>query len=177
MDCNLADVCRINRKDILDTQFDEKSGKLIVELASLDSLLQANVNSGNSSHCNIFEELDSLLKTSFPVAVRGLSLTTSNLPNSIQYQNCDFASRYFSPWNGIPEDPVNGRHCYIPSVMLLGSSHTILGNFYKKKLNKTSFLAFMASERTGYLNVTLKDLGRVAISGFAVTTLSGAIRI
>lgn len=36
----------------------------------------------------------------------------------------DFESRYFSPWNGIPEDPVNG------------SSHTILGPYWAGVLGR-----------------------------------------
>jgi len=148
---NLARTCGINTKDILGTHHDDKSGKLIVELNSLDNFINAKV------------EAASLVQINFPVNVRGVSLTSCNLPNSKQYNNCDFASRYFSPWNGIPEDPVNG------------SSHTILGTFYQQKLNKNSFLAYMASERTGYLYITVKDHGRVCICGYAVTTLVGTI--
>ena len=36
--------------------------------------------------------------------VRGLILTTSGDPGSGYH----FVSRYFAPWNGIPEDPVTG---------------------------------------------------------------------
>ena len=36
--------------------------------------------------------------------VRGLILTTSGDPGSGYH----FLSRYFAPWNGIPEDPVTG---------------------------------------------------------------------
>jgi len=150
---NLTKNCAISQRDILGTFFDEKSGKLIVEMTNLESIISAKVSS------------DGLLQMSFPVNVRGISLTTSNLSDQTHCKNCDFASRYFSPWNGIPEDPVNG------------SSHAILGPFYKKKLNKNSFTAYMASERTGHLYISLEDVGRVRISGYAVTTLSGLIRV
>ena len=36
--------------------------------------------------------------------VKGLILTTSGDPGSGYH----FVSRYFAPWNGIPEDPVTG---------------------------------------------------------------------
>lgn len=39
----------------------------------------------------------------------------------------DFFSRYFAPWNGIPEDPVTG------------SAHTVLAPYWETILNKNKF--------------------------------------
>lgn len=38
----------------------------------------------------------------------------------------DFYSRYFSPWNGLPEDPVNG------------SSHTVLAPYWATEVGEES---------------------------------------
>eukprot|EP00397_Hematodinium_sp_SG-2012_P053095 GEMP01063174.1.p1 GENE.GEMP01063174.1~~GEMP01063174.1.p1 ORF type:complete len:273 (+),score=66.41 GEMP01063174.1:103-921(+) len=48
-----------------------------------------------------------------------------------------FASRYFAPWNGIPEDPVNG------------SSHTVLIPLWSSILNKKEMTAAVLSARGG----------------------------
>lgn len=77
-------------------------------------------------------------------------------------KNYDFVSRFFAPVKGIPEDPVTG------------SAHCVLTPYWSKKLNKSSMKAFQASERGGYLKVTLKD-DRVLITGKALTVLSGQL--
>ncbi len=67
----------------------------------------------------------------------------------------DFASRYFAPNLGIPEDPVTGF------------MHTILTPYWADRKNKTTFKAFQASARTGRLETELiKD--RVILKGNAV---------
>lgn len=77
---------------------------------------------------------------------------------------CDFASRFFAPAAGIPEDPVTG------------SSHTTLIPFWSERLNKKVLTAKQLSKRGGVLYC--KDLGsRVEISGKAVTHLIGEIII
>jgi len=150
----LTELCNsieINIEEIIGTHFDDNSGKLIIETSSMESILRAKPNAAK------------LFKVPFPVPVRGISLTTCCIPDSKDYRNCDFASRYFSPWNGILEDPVNG------------SSHTILSGFYQNKLHKDEFLAYMASERTGFLHLKLLNAGRILVCGYAITTLVGAI--
>ncbi|MCB0727879.1 MAG: PhzF family phenazine biosynthesis protein [Ignavibacteria bacterium] len=77
-------------------------------------------------------------------------------------ENYDFVSRFFAPSKGVPEDPVTG------------SAHCVLTPYWSKKLNKTSLMAFQASERGGYLKVSLVD-DRVLITGNAVTVLSGQL--
>lgn len=107
--------------------------------------------------------MEKLLACPFSIAVRGVSITSANVGAKL-HAEFDFASRYFSPWNGIDEDPVNG------------SSHTILAGFYAQKLGKTKMKAFMASERTGILGVELLDKEkRVLLQGHAVTTLKGIL--
>jgi len=42
------------------------------------------------------------------VPVKGVKIVCHNLTNA-QYKDYDFVSRYFNPWVGIDEDPVNGK--------------------------------------------------------------------
>lgn len=76
----------------------------------------------------------------------------------------DFISRYFAPGIGIPEDPVTG------------SAHCILADYWAKKLNKTSFRAYQASERGGELLVRLEE-DRVKLIGKAVTVMNACMSI
>ena len=75
----------------------------------------------------------------------------------------DFCSRYFSPWNGIPEDPVTG------------SSHTVLAAYWHSELGKSKFLARQCSKRGGDITVELLADKRVALSGDATLVLKGSL--
>ena len=77
----------------------------------------------------------------------------------------DFYSRYFSPWNGIPEDPVTG------------SAHTVLAAYWHAELGKSEFLARQCSERGGDVRVKLLDNNRVGLSGSATLVLKGTLHI
>jgi PhzF family phenazine biosynthesis protein len=80
---------------------------------------------------------------------------------SAQY---DFVSRYFWPANGGDEDPVTG------------SIHAGLTPFWADRLNKSSLVAYQASQRGGVLYCDI-DGERVNISGNAVQYLEGVISI
>ena len=72
----------------------------------------------------------------------------------------DFVSRYFAPAKGIPEDPVTG------------SAHCMLAPYWAKKLGKTAFRAFQASQRGG--EVVCRLVGdRVELEGSCVFYLEG----
>jgi PhzF family phenazine biosynthesis protein len=88
---------------------------------------------------------------------RGVTVTSA--ATSSEY---DFVSRYFAPWVGVDEDPVNG------------SSHCCLGPFWGKRLGKRELKAYQASARGGVIYVRLKN-ERVYLSGHAVTVLSGEL--
>jgi len=79
-------------------------------------------------------------------------------------KDCDFVSRCFGPRVGIPEDPVTG------------SSHCILVPFWSARLGKRDLHAKQLSVRGGELFCRLEG-GRVKISGFARTYLSGKIKV
>ncbi len=73
-----------------------------------------------------------------------------------------FVSRFFTPTDGIDEDPVTG------------SAHCMLIPYWSKQLDKSEFVARQLSERGGVLYC--RDLGeRVEIAGSAVTFLDGVI--
>ena len=75
----------------------------------------------------------------------------------------DFVSRFFAPAAGIDEDPVTG------------SAHCALAPFWRDRLQKTEFLAYQASERSGVLRVRLAEGDRVAIGGQAVLVFQGQL--
>jgi len=116
----LASYFSLEENSFLEYNHEAKSQKLIILLRNYSDLLKAKANT------------EKLLELKFPVGVKGISLTTQTFDIPLQHHTSgpyDFASRYFAPWVGIPEDPVNG------------SSHTILTPYYAERLKKTSFLA------------------------------------
>ena len=76
----------------------------------------------------------------------------------------DFVSRFFAPAAGIDEDPVTG------------SAHCSLGDYWKERLGKESFVAYQASARGGVVEVQVAG-NRVFLRGKAVTVASGEILI
>jgi PhzF family phenazine biosynthesis protein len=76
----------------------------------------------------------------------------------------DFISRYFAPAKGIPEDPVTG------------AAHCMLTPYWAKRLNKTEFRAFQASQRGGEIICWLFG-DRVALEGSCVFYLEGEAEI
>ena len=85
------------------------------------------------------------------VPVRGIIVTSKSADPRF-----DFVSRFFAPASGVDEDPVTG------------SAHCCLGDFWRKRLNKSEFVAFQASARGGVVKVRVtKD--RAMLGGRAVT--------
>jgi predicted PhzF superfamily epimerase YddE/YHI9 len=93
------------------------------------------------------------------IPVRGVMVTS--VSDSQEY---DFISRFFGPAAGINEDPVTG------------SAHCCLGPYWEKKMGKSEFLAYQASERGGVVGVRVKG-GRVILSGKAVTVFKGHLSV
>jgi PhzF family phenazine biosynthesis protein len=91
------------------------------------------------------------------VAVRGIIVTSRSTD-----PRYDFVSRFFAPTAGIDEDPVTG------------SAHCCLGDFWRKRLGKTAFVAFQASARGGVVKVRVtKD--RAFLGGKAVIVTQGEL--
>jgi|ERR1700678_610765 len=76
----------------------------------------------------------------------------------------DFVSRYFAPAKGIPEDPVTG------------AAHCMLVPYWAKRLGRTTFRAFQASQRGGEIVCRLTG-DRVEIEGSCVFYLGGEVEI
>src|SRR5262249_50975207 len=91
------------------------------------------------------------------VRVRGI-IVTSRAADS----RFDFVSRFFAPAAGVDEDPVTG------------SAHCCLGDYWRKRLNKTEFVAFQASARGGVVRVRVTN-DRAMLGGHAVTVARGEL--
>lgn len=90
------------------------------------------------------------------------SLPTRGLIITATGEQIDFASRFFAPKIGIPEDPVTG------------AIHCALAPFWAQKKNKTQFKAKQLSKRGGDLDVELVN-DRVLLRGSAVCTMEGEL--
>jgi PhzF family phenazine biosynthesis protein len=93
------------------------------------------------------------------VPVRGIIVTSRSADPRF-----DFVSRFFAPASGVDEDPVTG------------SAHCCLGEFWRKRLGKTAFVAFQASARGGVVKVRVtKD--RAFLGGKAITVAKGELLV
>ncbi|XP_033886360.2 phenazine biosynthesis-like domain-containing protein isoform X1 [Acipenser ruthenus] len=106
-------------------------------------------------------DTESLMKSDSTGKVAGLIITLKGNQNG----NYDFYCRYFSPWNGIPEDPVTG------------SAHTVLGSYWSEQLGKKEMLSCQCSRRGGQLKISVRGDGRVDMAGQTVTVLSGNLML
>lgn len=78
--------------------------------------------------------------------------------------NYDFILRSFCPWIGINEDPVTG------------SIHSVLGHYWKDRLNKNELIAYQASERGG--QILIRPLqNTVEIGGYSEIIIEGQLKI
>ncbi len=83
--------------------------------------------------------------------VRGLIVTSRSTSNEF-----DFVSRFFAPAVGVPEDAVTG------------SAHCALAPYWLRKLGKSIFRAYQASDRGGIVEAELSN-DRVLLRGKCVT--------
>jgi predicted PhzF superfamily epimerase YddE/YHI9 len=90
---------------------------------------------------------------------RGLIVTAAGGPGG-----ADFASRFFAPQAGVPEDPVTG------------SAHCALVPYWAQKLGKSTLRARQVSARGGELLCELAG-DRVKMAGHAVLYLKGEISL
>lgn len=141
---------------VSDVQFCATTRKLFFELSSSDLVFSAQT-----------PDPAKLMNIQFPsnIDVKGLAIVSRTIKPQAAHpelDGSDIASRYFSPWNGLTEDPVNG------------SSHTALGVMYARKLNKSQLKCYAASERSGVMWLdTNGDSNRLYIKGYAASVLQG----
>ncbi|OYY91849.1 MAG: PhzF family phenazine biosynthesis protein [Sphingomonas sp. 28-66-16] len=74
----------------------------------------------------------------------------------------DVISRVFTPYYGIPEDPVTG------------SAHAVMTPYWAKRLGRDAFTAYQASARGGHVACRL-DGDRVVLGGRCVTVMEGSL--
>ena len=92
--------------------------------------------------------------------VKGVIVTVRS-----QTTDYDFLSRYFSPWNGIPEDPVTG------------SAHTVLARYWGEELGKTTLTARQCSHRGGDVRMRVVGEDSVILAGQACIVTKGQLFI
>ncbi|XP_061621928.1 phenazine biosynthesis-like domain-containing protein 1 isoform X2 [Phyllopteryx taeniolatus] len=139
---------------VQDVYFSSNTKKLLLRLADTrdrSTLTSLQVNP------------EALLSSDKSGQVKGLIVTMKGSPDC--QPPYDFYSRYFAPWNGIPEDPVTG------------SAHTVLGSYWSKELGKKKLLALQCSRRGGELQLEVREDGRINIAGKSVTVLQGTIAL
>lgn len=158
----IADVEDINQIEVLDLlniilknditklvccKFSRQTNKLLIRVSE------------NFSLESLEFEPDTLMQHTSKI--KGVIITRAGNPN----EPFDFYSRYFSPWNGVGEDPVTG------------SSHTVLGAYWGEILNKSDMLGRQCSKRGGNVRMKLLGDGRICLSGEAKLALSGKIKV
>lgn len=92
-----------------------------------------------------------------------ISPFTGLIVTANEYNEYDFISRYFAPWEGINEDPVTG------------SAHTVLTPYWASIQKKSEFKVYQASNRGGEIRVTLQN-NRIRIMGEAVIIAQGVLQ-
>lgn len=132
---------------IQDLQYSASTKKLLVRLNDVVSIEQLK---------SLTPDATALL-ASHSGKIRGVIVTVKGR------EGYDFVSRYFAPWNGIPEDHVTG------------SAHTVLASYWKGELNKNKLFACQCSKRGGELKIEICPNDRVLLSGQACIVMSGKI--
>jgi PhzF family phenazine biosynthesis protein len=99
-----------------------------------------------------------MLDAAAPWPVVGVVLTS---PGDGEY---DFLSRYVCPWVGVNEDPVTGM------------AHTMLADYWSRKLGKNEMQAYQASPRGGEL-IVRRAGDRAHLIGKAVTIFHTRLEI
>ncbi len=79
-------------------------------------------------------------------------------------ETTDFVSRVFTPYFGVPEDPVTG------------SAHAVASPYWSRRLGKTELTACQASPRGGYLDCRL-DGDHVILTGRCATVIEGVFTL
>lgn len=108
-------------------------------------------------------EAETLVRNETTGKIKSLIVTLKGTETS--QSGYDFYSRVFSPWVGVPEDPVTG------------SAHTVLAGYWSEKLEKKKMTAYQCSSRGGEVKLEIRDDGRVDIIGQAQIILQGTLKI
>lgn len=104
-------------------------------------------------------DFDALTALQRRKGIRGITVSAPAIDPDRGY---DFVSRFFSPADGMPEDPVTG------------SAHTALAPYWSRRLGKDELTGLQVSARTGKVRTAVRN-GRVELTGHAVTVLDGRL--
>lgn len=157
--------------DVADMILKESGASLdIIRLAHCKVTKKLIVHTRSSS--SSVSDLDALQALQVPAPDRVLASHDGHVVTGVSVlvkgePPYDFCSRYFSPWNGIPEDPVNG------------SSHTVLAPYWVKEQGSDKvLLARQASPRGGDITLEVDwQGGRVRMAGPATIAIAGEMAI
>ncbi|MFW9849271.1 MAG: PhzF family phenazine biosynthesis protein [Candidatus Thorarchaeota archaeon] len=138
------DALGIEKESVVDNQYCDNPNKLIIVVDNEKDVRELSPDFAMLR--NISHEYDV-----------GSVVVTASSSNP----DYDFISRNFAPVRGVNEDPVTG------------SSHVILGPYWKTKLHKSHLIGFQASSRGGSVIVDVLDDARVVLGGTAITVSSG----
>ncbi len=138
------DALDLNESNILETRYCDNPNKLIIVVD--DERIIKNL------------QPDSIKIRELSTIYNAGSVVVTSASASSDY---DFVSRNFAPLRGVNEDPVTG------------SSHVILGPYWKEKLGKSQLAAFQASARGGSMIVEVIDEYRVLLKAKATTITRG----
>ncbi|KAL5018821.1 hypothetical protein ScPMuIL_004543 [Solemya velum] len=144
---------------VKDLQFSDSTSKLLLRLS--DSMTRDQFE-------KLSPEISQMIPSEPSGKVKGVIITLKGSANNgcvdRNGQQYDFVSRYFAPWNGIPEDPVTG------------SAHTVLAGYWSGVLGKEVLYARQCSARGGDVRLRVKA-DRVELSGEATIVLTGLLNV
>ncbi|MGY3684766.1 PhzF family phenazine biosynthesis protein [Streptomyces sp. TE33382] len=106
-------------------------------------------------------DLDAIADVTRREGLRGIIITAPAPGPGLEY---DFVSRFFSPAEGILEDPVTG------------SAHTALAPYWSARLGRNGLTGLQVSTRTGLVRTAVHG-DRVHLTGHAVTILEGTLHV
>ncbi|GAA1344296.1 PhzF family phenazine biosynthesis protein [Streptomyces sanglieri] len=104
-------------------------------------------------------DLDAIADLTRREGLRGVIITAPAPGPGLEY---DFVSRFFSPAEGILEDPATG------------SAHTALAPYWSARMGRNGLTGLQVSARTGLVRTSVHG-DRVHLTGHAVTVLDGTL--
>lgn len=109
----------------------------------------------------VIPDLDVMADMTRREGLRGIIITAPAPSPGLEY---DFVSRFFSPADGILEDPVTG------------SAHTALAPYWSARIGRDELTGLQISARTGLVRTAVHG-DRVHLTGHAVTVLDGTLHV
>ncbi|PSK88786.1 PhzF family phenazine biosynthesis protein [Murinocardiopsis flavida] len=109
-------------------------------------------------------DLDAMAALTRREGLRGVIITAAAGADAGPGPGYDFVSRFFSPAEGIMEDPVTG------------SAHTALAPYWAARFGRDGLTGLQVSPRTGVVRTSVIG-DRVHLTGHAVTVMDGTLHV